>query len=100
MMMRGPETAAQAAPRSAPALAVRTEGLAKSYGALQVTNGVSLEIETGELHAIIGPNGAGKTTLINLLCGEQQLDAGRIWVGNDDMTAKPVHARVQAGMLR
>lgn len=96
MMIRGTETVA----RAASTLAVRTQGLAKSYGALQVTNGVSLEIATGELHAIIGPNGAGKTTLINLLCGEQHLDAGRIWIGADDMTASPVHARVRAGMLR
>ena len=49
---------------------LKTVNLCKSYGALRVTDGVSLDIQTGELHAIIGPNGAGKTTLINQLSGE------------------------------
>ncbi len=44
---------------------LKTTAITKHYGALLVTDQVSLDIQQGELHAIIGPNGAGKTTLIN-----------------------------------
>ena len=53
-------------------------GLIKSYGSLRVTDGVSLSIPRGELHALIGPNGAGKTSLINQVAGSLAPDAGRI----------------------
>jgi len=48
---------------------LKTEGLRKAFGALKVTDDVSLTLQPGELHAIIGPNGAGKTTLIHQLSG-------------------------------
>ena len=53
-------------------------GVAKSYGALKVTDRVSLAVEAGETLGILGPNGAGKTTLFNLICGDVQVDAGRV----------------------
>jgi branched-chain amino acid transport system ATP-binding protein len=48
---------------------LRLDHLRKAYGALVVTDDVSLDIRPGELHAIIGPNGAGKTTLIHQISG-------------------------------
>ena len=48
---------------------LRIEDLRKSFGALAVTDGVTLDVAPGELHAVIGPNGAGKTTLINQISG-------------------------------
>jgi branched-chain amino acid transport system ATP-binding protein len=80
--------------------ALQTEGLVKRYGALLVTDRVSLDIRSGELHAVIGPNGAGKTTLINQLSGELRSDEGRIAFAGTDVTAMPVHARARAGLLR
>jgi branched-chain amino acid transport system ATP-binding protein len=80
--------------------ALQTEGLVKRYGALLVTDQVSLDIRCGELHAVIGPNGAGKTTLINQLSGELGADEGRIVFAGQDIGALPVHARARAGMLR
>lgn len=80
--------------------ALTTEGLVKRYGALLVTDKVSLDIRSGELHAVIGPNGAGKTTLINQLSGELPSDEGRIAFAGADVTALPVHERARAGLLR
>jgi len=80
--------------------ALQTQGLVKRYGALLVTDEVSLDIRPGELHAVIGPNGAGKTTLINQLSGELRSNEGRIVFDGNDVTALPVHARARSGLLR
>lgn len=80
--------------------ALRTQDLVKRYGALLVTDQVSLDIEQGELHAVIGPNGAGKTTLINQLSGELTSDEGRIMFADVDVTASPVYDRARRGLLR
>ena len=82
------------------ASALRTDSLTKRYGALLVTDGVSLDIREGELHAIIGPNGAGKTTLINQLSGELASDSGGVWFDGTDVTALPIYKRAQHGLLR
>jgi branched-chain amino acid transport system ATP-binding protein len=79
---------------------LRTQGLVKRYGALLVTDQVSLDIRPGELHAVIGPNGAGKTTLINLLSGELAADEGRIVFGGQDITGRSVDWRARAGLIR
>ena len=79
---------------------LQTEGLVKRYGALLVTDDVSLDIRSGELHALIGPNGAGKTTLINQLSGELRSSAGRICFDGQDVTTDPIHRRARSGLLR
>jgi len=79
---------------------LQTEGLVKRYGALLVTDDVSLDIRSGELHALIGPNGAGKTTLINQLSGELRSNAGVVRFGGGDVTAAPIHRRARGGLLR
>jgi len=80
--------------------ALRAEGLVKRFGALLVTDQVSLDIPAGELHALIGPNGAGKTTLIYQLSGEMRSDEGRIFFAGEDVSAQPAHVRARAGLLR
>ena len=79
---------------------LRTEGLVKRYGALLVTDSVSLDIAPGELHAVIGPNGAGKTTLINQLSGELASDEGAVHFDGADITALAIHQRARRGLLR
>ena len=79
---------------------LQTEQITKRYGALLVTDSVSLDVREGELHAIIGPNGAGKTTLINQLSGELQPNSGRIRFQGQDVTAQGIHARARQGLLR
>jgi branched-chain amino acid transport system ATP-binding protein len=79
---------------------LRTDNLSKHYGALRVTDDVSIDIRPGELHAVIGPNGAGKTTLINQLSGELRSDAGRIAFSGADVTSLGIHQRAQLGLVR
>ncbi len=79
---------------------LKTTSITKRFGALLVTNHVSLEIKRGELHAIIGPNGAGKTTLINQLSGELQSDSGQVSFDGHDVTSLGIHARARRGLLR
>jgi branched-chain amino acid transport system ATP-binding protein len=81
-----------------PILSVRN--LCKSYGALAVTNDISLDIRPGELHAIIGPNGAGKTTLIHQLAGNLPSDSGTIVYLGEDITHAPIERRVRNGLAR
>ena len=74
--------------------------LKKRFGGLVATDDVSLQVATGEIHALIGPNGAGKTTLIEQLAGAMPPDAGAIHFRSIDITARPQHERVRLGLAR
>jgi branched-chain amino acid transport system ATP-binding protein len=75
-------------------------GLTKTFGALKATDKLSLEIQTGEIHAMIGPNGAGKTTAIGQLSGELDSDARTIHFAGRDITRLPMHKRAHLGLAR
>jgi branched-chain amino acid transport system ATP-binding protein len=81
-------------------LLLSVEDLYKAFGALKATDHVSLEVRTGETHAIIGPNGAGKTTLISQLSGTLRPDSGRIRFGGEDVTHLTAAARSHKGLAR
>ena len=72
----------------------------KSYGALVVSDSVSLTVASGELHAIIGPNGAGKTTLIHQLSGLLPCDSGSVSLAGEDITRLPMPERARRGLAR
>jgi branched-chain amino acid transport system ATP-binding protein len=74
--------------------------VSKSYGALKVTDDVSLAVEAGETLGILGPNGAGKTTLFNLITGDARCDAGRVSFEAADITQLKPHQRCRAGIGR
>lgn len=74
--------------------------LAKSFGALQVTNDVSFDVGAGEIVGIIGPNGAGKTTLFGLLAGNVPPTAGKVEFAGEDITHMPAHDRARRGLAR
>ena len=74
--------------------------LHKHFGGVPATNGVDLDVVSGEVHAVIGPNGAGKTTLIAQLCGELAPDSGEIRFGGKVVTRLPVHRRSRLGLAR
>ena len=74
--------------------------LNKSFGGVNATAHVSLEVMAGEVHAIIGPNGAGKTTLIAQLSGEMEPDSGEILFDGKDITTTSMPARAHLGLAR
>ena len=75
-------------------------GLSKSFGGLQATRNVSLQIMPGDRKAIIGPNGAGKTTLFNLITGIHPSTSGQVVLFGQDVTTWPSHKRTALGMAR
>jgi len=79
---------------------LRLQQIDKSFGALKVTDRVSLDVLPGETHAIIGPNGAGKTTLIHQVSGALMPDSGQIHFDGRDMTDLPMPARARMGLAR
>ena len=74
--------------------------LRKRFGGIAASDGVSLRVRAGEVHALIGPNGAGKTTLIAQLSGSITPDEGEIFFLGNDVTRLRQHARVRAGLVR
>jgi branched-chain amino acid transport system ATP-binding protein len=81
-----------------PVLEIRD--LRKSFGALKATDGVSLDLMPGEIHALIGPNGAGKSTLIHQISGSIPPDSGTIRFLGRDMAGLDMAARARLGLGR
>ena len=73
-------------------------GLEKSYKSRKVVSGLSLEVSNGEVVGLLGPNGAGKTTAFYMIVGLVPCDAGRIRLGDTDLTLLPMHRRAQMGL--
>jgi branched-chain amino acid transport system ATP-binding protein len=79
---------------------LEVRNLRKRFGGIAASDGVSLDVREGEIHALIGPNGAGKTTLIAQLSGSLETDEGEIRFQNENITRLPQHLRVKAGLAR
>ncbi|MDE2196120.1 MAG: LPS export ABC transporter ATP-binding protein [Gammaproteobacteria bacterium] len=77
---------------------LRAEDLVKRYRRRDVVHGVSMELQRGEVVGLLGPNGAGKTTSFYMIVGLVPADGGRIFLGDRDVTALPVHARARLGL--
>ena len=76
------------------------EGVSKSFGGLQVIDGLDLRIDEGEVVSVIGPNGAGKTTLFNLVTGIYPPDRGDILFGGRNIVGLGPHRIAQIGIAR
>ncbi|MCC7547765.1 MAG: ABC transporter ATP-binding protein [Burkholderiales bacterium] len=80
--------------------ALQAERITKRFGGVTALSEVSLELLPGEVHGLIGPNGSGKTTLLNLLSGYYRPDQGRILLGSEDLSRRPVQERPRLGVAR
>jgi len=79
-------------------IAVRAEGLVKTYGSVRALDGLDLEVPTGTVLGVLGPNGAGKTTLVRVLTTLLLPDSGRAEVAGIDVLAAPKRVREVIGL--
>jgi branched-chain amino acid transport system ATP-binding protein len=76
------------------------QNLSKRYGALVVTDALSLDVGEGEIVGILGPNGAGKTTLFNLVAGTVAPDEGQVFFKGENVSAHGASERCRRGISR
>jgi branched-chain amino acid transport system ATP-binding protein len=77
---------------------LKVTDLEVSYGMIQAIQGISFEVEQGEVIALIGANGAGKTTILHTVTGLLKSKAGKIEFEGKDITKLPGHKIVSLGM--
>lgn len=79
-------------------MTLRADNVRKRYGGRAVVDGVSIEVESGEVVGLLGPNGAGKTTTFHSMVGFVTPDEGRIELDGADITALPMYLRARQGI--
>lgn len=77
---------------------LRSENLVKIYSKRRVVDGVSIEVQRGEIVGLLGPNGAGKTTTFYMITGMIKPNEGRIYLDGRDITGLPMYKRARLGI--
>ncbi len=77
---------------------LEVEGLVKIYGRRKVVDGVSFEVNPGEIVGLLGPNGAGKTTSFRMATGQIAPYAGKVTFNGEDVTSLAMYQRARKGM--
>lgn len=77
---------------------LRAESLKKIYGKRTVVNGVSIEVNQGEIVGLLGPNGAGKTTSFYMVVGFVKPNGGEVFLGDENITPLPMYKRARMGI--
>ena len=75
-----------------------TENIHKTYRGRAVVNGVSVEVNQGEIVGLLGPNGAGKTTSFYMIVGLVRPDEGKVFLDGTEITKLPMYKRAQMGI--
>ena len=78
---------------------IKVENLTKSFGPKLAVDGISFEVEQGEVLGFLGPNGAGKSTSMRMITGYLPPNSGRVVVGGFDVLEQPLEARRLIGYL-
>lgn len=79
-------------------MSLKVSSLKKSFKKRTVVNGVSLNVDKGEIVGLLGPNGAGKSTTFYMIVGLLRPENGNIFLGETDITKKPMHERCKLGI--
>jgi branched-chain amino acid transport system ATP-binding protein len=79
---------------------LRAEGLSKNFGGMAAVDRATFDVGQGEILGLIGPNGSGKTTALNMLSGFLKPDAGRVWLGDEDVSGMTPVQLARRGLLR
>ena len=72
---------------------IRLERIVKTFKDVRAVDDVELTVHEGEFMVLLGPSGCGKTTLLRSVAGLEEIDAGRIWIGDRDATDLPPRQR-------
>jgi lipopolysaccharide export system ATP-binding protein len=75
-----------------------TTNIRKTYKGRNVVNGVSVEVNQGEIVGLLGPNGAGKTTSFYMIVGLVRPDEGKVFLDEQEITSLPMYKRAQLGI--
>lgn len=75
-----------------------TKEIFKQYKKRVVVNGVSVEVNQGEIVGLLGPNGAGKTTSFYMIVGLIKPDSGDVFLDDKNITLEPMYKRAQKGI--
>jgi ABC-2 type transport system ATP-binding protein len=78
--------------------AITVENLVKKFEDVTAVDGISLQVQKGELFGLLGPNGAGKTTTINILCGLAKPTSGTAKVGGYDVQKETARVKTLLGV--
>ncbi len=79
-------------------LTLKAENLIKSYSRRLVVNGVSINVNPGEVVGLLGPNGAGKTTTFYMIMGFIKPASGEVYLGEERLTSLPMYRRARKGL--
>ncbi len=77
---------------------LKVENIEKFYKNRKAVNKVSLTVNQGEVVGVLGPNGAGKTTIFSIIIGIIKPSAGRIFLGDAEITHLPTYKRARLGL--